>query len=332
MPRPHRRDEPGLVHHVFVRGIARRAIFEGRDDVRHFQSLLAREVRSGSIQVLCFSCLANHFHVVVRSLTGDLSQTMGRVLRAYVRRFNRRRGRDGPLFRSRFGSRPVDSEGYYGLLHRYVDENPVRAGLVQRAEDYPYGSAARLAAGRRPKWLDTRWVDRRLDASRAQGRGATYAASVGGELEPWQRWVVERRRRGARVEEDAFDELLGDGATGARTWLRRRAEVADGRLPSAPVAAEAVVARACEWGRRKGGAWEVTGEPGGGVSAWDVLDVALRIELSGLEVREVALGTGRSLEEVRRMLRLHRRCVGSDEAYVERSARVVRWCVEQMVK
>src|SRR5436190_877467 len=130
MPRRPRADRPGRLHHVMNRGIARRTVFETRADRRKFLALLAREVREGGIELHAFVILGTHYHLLVRSLDGRLSETMRRVQNAYVRWFNRMRRRDGPLFRGRFRSIPLESTRYAHTLIRYIDQNPVEARLV----------------------------------------------------------------------------------------------------------------------------------------------------------------------------------------------------------
>src|SRR5262249_40678971 len=141
MPRHRRFDRPGAAHHVFNRGIARRTVFETEDDVRFALSLFAREVRDGCLRMVAYSFLTTHFHALVETPDGDISGVMQRVTNLYVRRFNRGRRRDGPLFRGRFGSRLVDSNTYRGTLIRYIDQNAPEARLATSGVLYPFGSA-----------------------------------------------------------------------------------------------------------------------------------------------------------------------------------------------
>jgi len=154
MGRPHRQDAPNSWHHVMNRGLARRTVFETRADSRTFQALLACGVRSGRIQVHAFTILTTHYHLLVRSLRGELSEAMRLIQNNYVRWFNRTRRRDGALFRGRFTSRPVDSDEYFTNLVRYIDHNPVAAGLCENPADYPHGSARHYAKERGPPWLE----------------------------------------------------------------------------------------------------------------------------------------------------------------------------------
>lgn len=74
-------DEPGSWHHVMNRGVARRTVFEHAADVRRFQMLLALEVRVRRIEVHAFAFLATHFHLLLRSVHGELSGCMRRIER-----------------------------------------------------------------------------------------------------------------------------------------------------------------------------------------------------------------------------------------------------------
>src|SRR5262245_9866680 len=125
MGRPCRLDPPGGWHHVWGRGIAKRPIFETRADIRRFQAALARAVRRGDIEVHSFTFLTTHFHLLIRSPRGKLSAALGRVLWDFTHYFNRKRHRDGTVWRGRFCSKPVTSLHYRRILVRYIDANPV---------------------------------------------------------------------------------------------------------------------------------------------------------------------------------------------------------------
>ena len=124
-----------------------------------FLSLLAREVRRETLEIHAWCVLTTHYHLLVRSPTGDVSGAMERIQRGYSRRFNREERRDGPLVRGRFKSRRVGSLAYRSCLVRYIDANPVQAGLVDVAWRYPFGSAAQYVHRKGPKWLERTWVE-----------------------------------------------------------------------------------------------------------------------------------------------------------------------------
>ncbi len=159
MPRRPRHDAVDTYHHVMNRGIARRPVFETDEDRRFFLSLLAQEVRAGRLEIHAYSVMLTHFHLLVRSVTGELSEAMRRIQNRYARRFNRSRKRDGPLFRGRFLSRPVDSLRYRRNVVTYIHDNAVAAGLVANPADHDWSSARFFAGegGRRPPWLAPGW-------------------------------------------------------------------------------------------------------------------------------------------------------------------------------
>lgn len=179
MSRSPRTDRPGQIHHVMNRGIARRVVFETRADVRAFLCLLAIAVRRGQIEVIAFCVMTTHFHLVLRSLDGRISRTLRWVLNVYVRWFNRRRRRDGPLFRGRFRSVPVESGRQLWQVIRYVDRNPVDAHLAPSPFEYPHASARLHAAlAKRPPWLERSIVDRALGPLLREGRDRRSAYSL----------------------------------------------------------------------------------------------------------------------------------------------------------
>jgi hypothetical protein len=104
MPRIARADRPGSWNHITSRAIARRTLFERRENFRLFLAALACAVRSGEIEVHAFYLMGTHYHLLIRSLRGELGNAMRRIQLAYSRWFNRSRRRDGSLVRCRYSS------------------------------------------------------------------------------------------------------------------------------------------------------------------------------------------------------------------------------------
>ncbi len=117
MARLPRFDRPDAWFHVMNRGIARRVAFPDMTHMRVFLACLAWAVRRGDLEIHAFCLMSTHFHLLVRSPTGHLSEALGRAINAYVRWANRRARRDGALFRGRFRSRPVLSLRYRDVAY-----------------------------------------------------------------------------------------------------------------------------------------------------------------------------------------------------------------------
>ena len=107
MARRPRQDHPDSGHHVINRGLAKRPLFEDREDIRFFLSRLAHEVRRGRIEVHAWCVLTTHFRPLVRSQIGEVSEALRRSQNVYSRFLNRGHRRNGTLVRGRFFSKPV---------------------------------------------------------------------------------------------------------------------------------------------------------------------------------------------------------------------------------
>lgn len=192
MARKPRIDYPGAVHHVMNRGADRQIIFRNDADRELFLTLWAQAVARFGIVVLSFCLMDNHFHVVVVSPEGQLSRTLQFIGRSYTQQFNYHHGRDGALLRGRFHSVLVDSDNYLQRLIRYVELNPVSAGLCTTSTLVHFRwSSFRFHAGRAPTplWLSTDRVLREF-ASREQFECFVRSESPDTELEFFYRTEI----------------------------------------------------------------------------------------------------------------------------------------------
>jgi len=132
---------PGLPHHLTQRGNRRGDIFFSAKDRRKFLSLLSESIRSGDVRVWAYCLMSNHIHLVLVPSTEDsLGLSMRRINSLYATYLNREQGWSGHVWENRFFSTPLD-EAHSWTAVRYVERNPVRAGLAKNAEDYPWSSA-----------------------------------------------------------------------------------------------------------------------------------------------------------------------------------------------
>jgi len=310
------------------RGLAKRTMFEREADVRYFLSRLARAVRRGEIELHAYCVMTTHFHLMVRSLVGRLSESMRRVQNEYVRRFNRTRRRDGPLVRGRFGSRAIDSLAYRRGLVRYIDSNPVRAGLAARPEDFPHGSARHYANPSGPPWLERGWIE---ETVRERLCLPAYDPGAYGRcfdsLRTDAEWrVVERRTRLIRHEDDPVDDLLrrADGRTLA--WMREKAKLADGTRPGLAVGDAVVVDGLVTHEREERGSWKLAGSRKA-LDGWHVVRVALLRDVCGLTFEEIGERTGRTRQDAFVSHSRHVRRMTEDTEYARRAAELAERAV-----
>jgi len=152
MPRTARAVEAGTVFHVLNRGNGRQRLFRKDADFAAFERVLAEGLKRYPVDLLTYCLMGNHWHLVLRPRTDEaLGRLMGWVGVTHVRRhhehYHTRGG--GHLYQGRFKSFPVQNEVHFLRLCRYVEANPVRARLVKRAEDWPWGGLfARRSGGK----------------------------------------------------------------------------------------------------------------------------------------------------------------------------------------
>lgn len=138
------------------RGAARSDIFLD-DDVRN-TFLASVEEASGktSVDVHAYCLMSNHYHLLVNSRSGRLSEFLRLFAGRYARTFNRRWNRDGPIFRARGLSVEIGSDSQLVATSRYIHLNPVSAGLCKAAADWKWSSTQAYVTGAKPfEWLHT---------------------------------------------------------------------------------------------------------------------------------------------------------------------------------
>jgi putative transposase len=140
----------GRFFHVYARGVDSMVIFRDRRDHLEFLRLLATTVERQEWRCHAFCLMNTHVHVVVEAALERLSRGMHALLGDYAMRFNRRHARHGHLFGDRYGARVIETENSLWRTVDYVLQNPVRAGLVETFERWPWCAAAHLPGGDPP--------------------------------------------------------------------------------------------------------------------------------------------------------------------------------------
>ena len=137
----------GMPHHVVQRGNRRQRVFFNDSDKQEYLKLLKESVVKHGVKVWAYCLMDNHVHlIVVPGHKEALAQCIGWVHKQYTRMVHFREGWRGYLWQGRFSSFVLD-EGHVYAAVRYVERNPVRAGLVSKAHDFEFSSAARRAQG-----------------------------------------------------------------------------------------------------------------------------------------------------------------------------------------
>lgn len=146
---------PGLPHHVIQRGTRRQIVFFCDEDRVAYINILSKYARASGIEFWAYCLMENHVHfIVVPGNKKSLAEGFGRAHKIYTEFINEREGWRGYLWQGRFLSHPLDDQ-YLLAAVRYVEMNPVRAGIVQKAEYYPWSSARFHVSGTRDRLVSS---------------------------------------------------------------------------------------------------------------------------------------------------------------------------------
>lgn len=140
MARPLRITYPGAFYHVTSRGNEQKDVFKSQRDREKFLEYLASATERYGAVIHAYCLLSNHYHLLLETPKGNLSQIMRHINGAYTTYFNVKRKRAGHLFQGRFKAILVEADEYAMELSRYIHLNPVRAGMVTRPEEYRWSS------------------------------------------------------------------------------------------------------------------------------------------------------------------------------------------------
>jgi len=141
MPRKARVVLPHTPHHIVQRGHNRQIVFADSGDFSYYLSLVGEFKDLHDLKLHAYCLMTNHVHLLVEPPNARaLASFMKRVAGRMTRYRNRLEGRTGTLWESRYKSSPVQRDSYLLTCCRYIELNPVRAGMVQYPEDYPWSS------------------------------------------------------------------------------------------------------------------------------------------------------------------------------------------------
>lgn len=170
MARQPRIHYPGALYHVTLRGNDRQNIFILDSDRLLWESILRTALNRYQATVHGYCWMTNHVHLIVQIAEEPLASTIRFAASRYARKINLREQRTGHLFERRHSAVPVQDDSYLKGLIRYIHDNPVRAGLVDRMDQYPWSSHLAYAGYLEKSWLKTRAVLRVFGETRNAAR------------------------------------------------------------------------------------------------------------------------------------------------------------------
>lgn len=203
MGRPLRAAQKGYVYHVLNRAVARLQIFDKPADYDAFDRVLEQAVARTRTRLLAYCTMPNHWHLVVWPREdGELSAFVGWLSLAHTQRWHAHRGSagSGHLYQGRFKSFPVESDQHFLVVCRYVERNPLRAGLVERADEWRWSSLYR----------------RQFGDQAAQALCSDWPVP---RPRPWLRWVIEPQTE-AELHAIRRSVLRGQ-PFGGQSWVQR---------------------------------------------------------------------------------------------------------------
>lgn len=216
MPRLPRTVFADLPHHVIQRGNRREDIFFTDEDREAYLSWLKEYSEKHQVEILAYCLMTNHIHLVVVPASEDgLQRVLKPLHMRYAQRINRERGWKGHLWQGRFFSSPLD-DAYLWAAVRYVERNPVRAGMVRRAENYRWSSAAAHCGKETDKLIDPK-----------SGWNKKFTS-----IEDWSTWLAE----GDETDEiQTLRKNIEKGLPcGAESFIKRLSKLVGRELTSRP--------------------------------------------------------------------------------------------------
>jgi len=139
MPRPPRYNEIGT-YHIINRGVERRDIFLSEQDYDHFLALVSDLCSKYGVIVHTFCLMRNHYHLLIETVTDNLSDAIKHLNVNYSKYFNTTYSRNGHLWQGRFKSFPIIDETQFWTVAKYIERNPIAAAITSSIEGYPHQS------------------------------------------------------------------------------------------------------------------------------------------------------------------------------------------------
>src|SRR5512140_1070475 len=204
MARPLRMEVPDGIYHAWNRGVNRADIVFDDRDRQFFVDLLPEVIRRFGWIVHEFVLMTNHFHLIFSTPDPTLSRGMKWLEQKFAQHINHRYGRVGPLYQGRFKAQLVESGSYLLTVLRYVALNPMRAGMVERPEEY--------------RWSSYRWLAG-FEEAPAWFKPGAILESFGPDLATQQREFRKFTEAGAGITRAPWLDAIGQIFIGSQEWV-----------------------------------------------------------------------------------------------------------------
>ncbi|MGH7824912.1 MAG: REP-associated tyrosine transposase [Candidatus Binatia bacterium] len=212
MARPLRINYPGAFYHVTCRGNERRDIFADDRDRSAFLDKLRTSMGIYEVRVHAYVLMSNHFHMIVETPKGNLSEFMRHFNISYTAGYNRRHNRVGHLYQGRFKAILIDADDYLLELSRYVHLNPVRLGTYKSKD-----AGEKIKDVERYRWSS---LSGYLNTSKRQSwiTYDTVFSCVGESRSKYREFVIDGIRRGY---DTPWEEVKGQAVLGGEDFVER---------------------------------------------------------------------------------------------------------------
>ena len=140
MPRQARKKSNSGIYHIILRGINRQQIFEDSEDYNKFLRILEECKAISEFEIFAYCLMSNHIHLLLKEVKEPIEQIIKRITTRFVYWYNIKYQRSGHLFQDRFKSEPVENDEYFLTVIRYIHQNPVKAGICKKTQDYIFSS------------------------------------------------------------------------------------------------------------------------------------------------------------------------------------------------
>jgi len=213
MPRPLRPIDEGLAYHVINRGNNRQRVLAKKADFEAFLGTLLELKERKPFKLYGYCLLDNHFHLLIRPSGASISRIMQSVLVSHTHRYHKHHRSAGHVWQGRFKSPVIQNDEHLLTVLRYIEANPLRAKIVERAEEYPWSSYPHHGAGQADELVDRLILYEELSATPAARQ---------------RKWAEKVHRP---IEEQALAAIRRASATGRPygnpVWVERLAKKLD---------------------------------------------------------------------------------------------------------